>query len=189
MTFDDAVALIRPAAVEQDVTVSARLAPTAAWADLGAGEGLFSRALSTLLGERAVVYALDRDGAALGALAGADGVHARRVDFTDTAAVGALALPPLDGVLLANALHFVRDDAQHRVLADWAARLTLSARVVVVEYEHRRASRWVPYPVASTRLAELTPAALSPFAVVSRRDSRFGGEMYVAVARRVGDAG
>jgi hypothetical protein len=50
-----------------------------------------------------------------------------------------------DGMLLANSLHFVRDAAA--VLARLAARVRPGGRVVLVEYDKRRASPWIPYPI------------------------------------------
>lgn len=85
-------------------------APGGVWADLGAGSGAFTLALAELAGPQAVIYAVDRDRRALHQLADAmqerfPGVtlHTLTADFTQP-----LALPPLDGVVMANSLHFVR---------------------------------------------------------------------------------
>ena len=110
MNVDDAAALIR-AAVPR---------PGETWADLGAGTGTFTLALASLLGAAGRVIAVERDAAALASLRAlgqrsSDGVApiaAVQGDFSRP-----LTLPaPLDGVLLANALHFVRDDDQARVV-------------------------------------------------------------------------
>src|SRR5690606_15919749 len=79
------------------------------WADLGAGSGTFTRALATLLGPRGTVHAVDHDAAPTSAPTSQDAGTAARVvshraDFTRE-----LALPTLDGLLLANSLHYVRD--------------------------------------------------------------------------------
>src|SRR5262245_13041022 len=82
------------------------------WADLGAGTGNFTWALRELLGPQATIDALDRDRRAIerqrAAMAQAAEPGATIVpmqaDFTHR-----LELPALDGVLMANALHFVRD--------------------------------------------------------------------------------
>src|SRR5207249_11137099 len=72
------------------------------WADLGAGEGAFTRALSDLLGSEARIVAVDKDASALRAL---DSRFETRVgDFTKP-----LDLHDLDGVVMANSLHYVRD--------------------------------------------------------------------------------
>jgi SAM-dependent methyltransferase len=174
---DEAAHLIAPA-------VPAR---ASRWADLGAGTGTFTRALSSLLAPGAEVYAIDRDPRAVSASAvlATDGarINPLRADFADPGEWDSLALPPLDGILLANALHFVADQAS--VLARLAAGLRPGGRLVVVEYEGRPASRWVPYPVSSARLADLLPAGMSAPVRAGSRPSAFGGTMYAAWAERV----
>jgi SAM-dependent methyltransferase len=158
---------------------------TATWADIGAGDGTFTRALAKLLGSDARIYAVDRDARALASLRRwatrerAD-VMPVEADFTRP-----LELPELlDGLLVANALHFVRD--ADVVLARLAALVRPGGRIVIVEYDRRAASRWVPYPIPSDRLPTLAAAAgLSTPAIAATRPSAFGGILYVAVADRV----
>jgi len=153
------------------------------WAELGAGEGTFTRALAELLGAGGVVLAVDREPSAVRALtalartspAGAT-IEAIAADFT-----APLALPPLDGVLLANALHFVPATEQGALLARLARMLVPGGRIVLVEYENRAPSRWVPYPVSLARFEALADeAGLTAPREVGRRRSRYGGTMYAA---------
>lgn len=72
------------------------------WADLGAGEGNFTRALGEVLGPEARITAVDKDARALRSIGGA--FETRVADFTKP-----LDLHDLDGVLMANSLHYVRD--------------------------------------------------------------------------------
>jgi ubiquinone/menaquinone biosynthesis C-methylase UbiE len=90
---------------------------------------------------------------------------------------------PLDGMLFANSLHFIADaDA---ALARLAGRLRPGGRVVLIEYDQRQSTRWVPYPIPVERLPTLAAAArLAAPRVVARRASAFGGELYVAAADR-----
>jgi SAM-dependent methyltransferase len=171
MEDGDALALLRPA-------VGGAAGET--WADLGAGTGVFTRALATLVAPGGRVVAVDADDAALGAVrrwARPDaGVETLRGDFTRP-----LPLPPLDGVVMANALHFASDAAA--VLSLIASYLRPGGRLVLIEYEGRRPSRWVPHPVSPARFAELAAGAgLDVPRVVARRPSAYGGRMYVAVA-------
>jgi SAM-dependent methyltransferase len=163
-------------------------APGATWADLGAGTGTFTRALATLLGPGGTVYAVDRDRGALAALSRPSRVRPAvdatvvtiAADFTRP-----LSLPPLDGVVLANALHFVPAEEQAPVLGRVAALLRPGAALVLVEYDRRAASRWVPHPVSPTRFAALAPpAGLAPPTPLAERRSSFGGVIYSAVAYR-----
>jgi SAM-dependent methyltransferase len=177
MNESDAVDLLRPAVAPT---------PGARWADLGAGTGTFTRALAALLGPDAHLYAVDADERALRGIRawadripGAPAVHLHAADFTRR-----LPLPPLDGIVVANALHFVRNQPETVALA--ASYLRPGGRLVVIEYQDRPASRWVPYPVSSARFGELAAdAGLSPPRVAARRPSAYGGEMYVAMAVRM----
>ena len=158
---------------------------TARWADLGAGRGTFTRALAELLGPAAAVYAVERDPGALPALRALAAAHSTVVvaegDFTRPLP----ALPTaLDGLLLANALHFV--PAAAATLARLASsHLAPAGRVVVIEYDGRPPSRWVPYPIDADRLPALAASAgLGEPTIVATRPSAFGGRMYVGVMEK-----
>ena len=177
MEDDDAIALIRAAVTR----------PGGVWADLGAGSGMFTRALATLLGPTGTVYAVDSDPAALRELAGYatatdPGATVRTIvgDFT-----GPLELPPLDGVVVANALHYVSYSDQPAVVRRIASLLNEAAPMVVVEYDRRDANQWVPYPITPAALTALArDAGLGAPTVLGTRPSRYSGTMYSAVVRR-----
>jgi SAM-dependent methyltransferase len=172
---DEAVGLIRGASVEAGST----------WADLGAGAGTFTRAIASLIGAGGTVYAVDRDAGALRGLAraGHDAGAAIRVvvaDFTDR-----LDLPLLDGVVLANALHYVPYVEQRPVLERVSALVGETGSIVVVEYERRDANRWVPYPISFDALGVLAAeAGLTVPARLASRPSRYTGSIYSALVRR-----
>jgi SAM-dependent methyltransferase len=155
------------------------------WADVGAGGGVFTRALAALLGPTGRVYALDRDPRAVRAL-GALAPDGRSAPVTALAGDlgGPLPLPKeLDGAVLANVLHFVAHAEQPAALARVAAHLRPGGRLVVVEYEGRRPNRWVPFPVSLARFAEIAAdAGLGAPELAGERASAYGGTMYAAVA-------
>lgn len=158
------------------------------WADIGAGQGTFTAALAESLEPPSRIYAVDRDARSLAALSrgrGWSGIEVIPVaaDFTRPFNLPGLGGEGLDGMLLANALHFVRD--AEVVLAQLVERVRPGGRVVIVEYDDRPASRWVPYPIPAARLPALAAAAgLSEPKVTARRPSDYGGTLYVAVADR-----
>lgn len=170
------VALIRAGAGE----------PGGVWADLGAGTGNFTWALAELLGPQATIYALDRDARAIAAQQGrlrasppAATIIPRQADV-----LRPLGLPPLDGILAANLLHFIRDQAG--LLGRLRADLRPGGRLLVVEYEQAQPIPWVPYPLPFARLAALLAETGFGAAtqVGSRRSPSSGQVLYAAMAVR-----
>ena len=161
--------------------------PGGVWADLGAGTGNFTWALRELLGVRGTIYAVDRDRRAIerqrAALAQAVEPGAAIVpiqaDFTRP-----LDLPPLDGALMANALHFVRD--QPAALALVASYLRPGGRLLLVEYDVAAALAWVPFPIPFERFAALAAQAglADPALVGTRRSPSSGIVMYAGVTTK-----
>lgn len=79
------------------------------WADFGSGTGIFTLALSNLIGPEGRIYSVDKDRAALSAqerMFRRIPQHAT-LEFLEADFTKPLPLPPLDGVLMANSLHFV----------------------------------------------------------------------------------
>jgi trans-aconitate methyltransferase len=151
MRLRDAIGMIADSNV-------AALGPTT-WADLGCGTGTFTLALAELLAAGSVIHAMDRDAAALRKIPSAyDGVSiaTHRGDFTSPS----WPFAKLNGILLANSLHYVEDQA--RFIKRCEARMTSPHRFLVVEYDTDEASRWVPHPVPRHRLLELFAAAGYP---------------------------
>lgn len=154
------------------------------WADFGAGTGIFTRALRSLLAPGSRIYAVDKDPAAITALReiGA-GVIPIQCDFSKTVTLPGQDATPLDGMLLANALHYEPDAAE--VLRRLVELLKPDGRVVIIEYDRRDANPWVPYPVASARWPGIAAAAgLERPNVTAKRKSEYAGELYVATAER-----
>ncbi len=118
------------------------------WADLGSGRGAFTLALAELIGDNGVIYSIDRDAGALRdqeramqARFPAVKVHYRRADFT-----GRLELPPLDGIVMANSLHFHRK--KEAILAQVYHWLKPGGVLILVEYNVDSGNMWVPYPLS-----------------------------------------
>lgn len=177
MDHADHVGLLRGAVTERDGT----------WADIGAGEGAFTLALADLLGPGARIVAVDRDAGALRANAAAVAARFPAVQLTTLVAdfTGALELPPLDGLVAVNSLHFVPRDRQVAVIRALVAHLRPGAPFVVVEYDADRGNPWVPHPFSATTWARLAEeAGLVDTTPLARVPSRFLGAIYSAVSRR-----
>lgn len=178
MDVRDATRLIAPA-----ITRGER------WAELGAGSGTFTAAIAALVGLQGHVYAIERDGRAIASLEQVarrarnderSPITVIRADFTLP-----LDLPALDGALFANSLHYVPDAEQPALLARTGRSLAEGGALVVVEYDDRPRSRWVPFPISLSRLAALAAeAGLGAPEVIGRQKSAFGGTMYAARMRQ-----
>jgi ubiquinone/menaquinone biosynthesis C-methylase UbiE len=159
------------------------------WADLGAGTGNFTWALRELLGRGGAIYAVDRDGKAirqqrerLERSGPGAAIHPLQGDITRP-----LDLPALDGALMANVLHFIRD--QPAVLDRVRSYLRPGGRLLVVEYDLRLPMPWVPVPVSADRFRSLASAAglATPALVGTRRSPSSGITMYAGVATRAAE--
>lgn len=151
------------------------------WAELGAGSGAFTRALAALLAAPSTLYAVDRDARALRQQRDVGAVHVVPLvaDFTQP-----LDLPPLDGLLAANALHFVRDALP--VLRPLCQLLRPGAPLLLVEYDLRVPRPWVPHPLPADRFPTLAArlGLVEPTTVGTRRSPSTGIVMYAARARQ-----
>ena len=156
------------------------------WADLGAGSGAFTLALSEVVGPGAEIYAIDRDKSALTKLeqshrarfGTSQNIHVVRGDFT-----GPLSLPPLDGILMANSLHFYRE--KEKVLRHIRSFLKWSGRLVLVEYNVDSGNPWVPHPLSFDTFYSLARrAGFTEPNLLAKVPSRFLREFYSAIAYR-----
>jgi ubiquinone/menaquinone biosynthesis C-methylase UbiE len=159
--------------------------PGGLWADLGSGEGAFTLALAELIGTSGEIYSVDKDRRALGEQERAFKerfpavtTHFITADFTQP-----LNLPPLDGIVMANSLHFVCD--QDAGLQRVKGYLRPGGRLLLVEYNTDRGNTWVPYPLSYSTWEQV--AARSGFSntrLLNARPSRFLNEIYSAVSLR-----
>jgi ubiquinone/menaquinone biosynthesis C-methylase UbiE len=153
------------------------------WADFGAGTGAFTLALRDVAGPEVEIFAIDRDAGDLrelqrtmerafpGTL-----LRTHAADFTRP-----LDLPPLDGIVAANSLHYVRD--QVALLRRWHGYLVPGGRLIVVEYDTDRGNHWVPYALSFGTFAEIAQEA--GFAAPQRigaQPSRFLGGFFAGLA-------
>ncbi len=159
--------------------------PGGVWADLGSGEGAFTLALADLLGEGGRIYSIERDPAALGVQREALAERFPRVaaDFLRADFTKPLDLPPLDGIVMANSLHFYRD--KEGLVGLLAAHLRPRGRFILVEYDADRGNAWVPHPISYATWEELSVRAeLMGTRLLKRVPSRFLGAIYSAVSVR-----
>jgi len=164
--------------------------PGGTWADFSSGQGAFTLALAELLGPGSTLYSIDRDAGALRAQARLmterfPGVtlHTVSADFTRQLAQ---ALPALDGLVMANALHYVSDRDKPRVVQLLRGYLKPGGRWLMVEYNVDRGNPWVPHPLSYPTWETLArQCGFAHVRLLATRPSSFLKEFYSAECRGV----
>jgi ubiquinone/menaquinone biosynthesis C-methylase UbiE len=155
------------------------------WADLGSGEGAFTLALADLVGPTGSIYSVDRDSRALRVQG-----RALRDSFPNVTVAPLVAdftlpleLPPLDGIVMANSLHFERDKLAVLRLA--RGYLRPAGRLVLVESDSDHGNPWVPFPISYRSWATLAAeAGYRETRRLASVPSRFLGSIYSALSIR-----
>ena len=171
MEFSTAVHLIEKGIYKSDTPQR--------WADLGAGDGLFTRALGSVLPENSSILAVDQNVSSLKFIRW----NLKSVSL-QTQVDNFISMnwaENLDGILMANALHYVSDQVAFSLRLK--TKLSPLGRLIVVEYERRQSNAWVPYPVDFKKLQELgEKAGFSSIVKLEETPSIFdGATIYSAV--------
>ena len=155
------------------------VAPGETWLELGSGTGAFTLALADLLGPGGTIRSVDADRTAL--LTQAEVVRARfaavRLEQRTADFTRPLGFSGMDGVLMANSLHFVKNKVP--VLALVRSYLRPGGTFALVEYDADRGNLWVPHPISYTTWLAVAPGAgFSGARLLGRVPSRFLNAIY-----------
>jgi SAM-dependent methyltransferase len=105
-------------------------------------------------------------------------VHYLTADFSKS-----LDIPPLDGIVMANALHYQKQ--KEPLLLSIKNLLKPGGRFVLVEYNVDRGNLWVPYPLSfQTWEALAQRCGFSNTRLLAKVSSRFLKEFYSALSLR-----
>ena len=150
------------------------------WADLGCGSGIFTNALASLLGDGGKIYAIDKEVQDVKIeVARKIKVQSFKLDFINDA----FPFSNVDGILMANAIHYVKDKPVF--IEKMKKHLKASGQMIIVEYDTVRQNRWVPYPISFENLIQtFSTAGFTYIKKVGERTSVYRSEkMYAACIR------
>lgn len=153
------------------------------WADLGSGSGAFTLALADLIGPSGKIYSIDKDKRALKEQERAmhSSFPATSVEYMTADFTRPLNLPKLDGIVMANSLHYVRH--KDPVLQLIRSYLLPGGRFILVEYNTDRGNMWVPYPLSYRAWESLAyQNGFTETRLLSTVPSRYFGEIYSALS-------
>jgi len=162
--------------------------PGGIWVEFGSGRGAFTLALAELIGPEGEIYSVDNN---KGALQDQAKVIQKRfprdqpkIQYLNKDYTLPLAFPPLNGVLMANSLHFHKDKAAIlELIFDY---LGPQGCLILVEYNAERGNTWVPYPVSCKSWLSLAEkAGFEHTHLLERVPSSFMGEIYSAISYKI----
>ncbi|MEQ8425566.1 MAG: methyltransferase domain-containing protein [Cyclobacteriaceae bacterium] len=166
MNATEARQLIEPAIPE-------RLTET--WADLGCGSGAFTYAVADLLGSGSKIWAIDKLTQYLAVSRGEAKIEFVQADIERQQ----LSLKDLDGIILANTLHYIKE--QSEFLGRLKTYLKKSGKIVLVEYDTEKSNQWVPFPLTFDKAKSLlTNAGFKDVKRIGEHTSSFRNEMIFA---------
>lgn len=141
MTIEEARSLIAPATLLPD--------PAQQWADLGCGKGIFSYALASMLPSGSSIVCVDKDRQHIDPVYKKVSLQFRQAD------IQTVSFTPgsLSGLLIANALHYVKD--QPAFIERTMGFLAERASWIIIEYDSDVSNPWVPYPLSFNSLKKL----------------------------------
>jgi ubiquinone/menaquinone biosynthesis C-methylase UbiE len=153
------------------------------WADFGSGSGAFTLALADLIRPAGIIYSIDRDRSALQEQ---ERQMTKRfpevqVHYLNENYTHPLDLPPLDGIVAANTLHFHSN--KEPILKQLFSYLKPNGRMVLVEYNIAKGNYAVPYPLPYSAWEQLTQqAGFTQTQLLATRPSSFLREIYSALS-------
>ncbi|HEY1054531.1 MAG TPA: class I SAM-dependent methyltransferase [Emticicia sp.] len=150
------------------------------WVDFGCGTGTFTLALASILETQSMIYAIDSNSSALNKIPdNYNQVTIKKItaDFVDTD----LPVYQIDGVLMANSLHYVKE--KEIFLSKLKSHLKKGSCFLIIEYDSNTSNIWVPYPIDFNALKTLfLKLGYKNISKLNTRASIYGNrQMYAAL--------
>lgn len=152
------------------------------WADFGSGTGAFTLALAECIGPSGHIYSIDQKSSSLRQQEQV--MNGRfpqnHVTYITADYTRPLDLPLLNGIIIANALHFQR--RKDGIVRQLYSYLRPGGRLILVEYNVDRGNLWVPHPLSfQTWQTMANRNGFIETQLLAARPSRFLHEIYAAM--------
>ncbi len=144
------------------------------WADLGCGSGVFTKALANLLPKKSSITAIDKTAQNFPAqLGNAVQIEFKKLDIEKEN----LLLENLDGIMIANAFHFIQD--KEKLILSLENNFKLNPTFLMVEYDHHKANQWEPFPIPFEGMKKLFQKLnYKTIEKIGEQKSVYGGNIY-----------
>ena len=143
---------------------------------------MFTYALANILQKGSRILAIDKSIVILKLLANPNNIviDTQQLDFTKSA----LPIDKLDGILMANSLHFVAD--KKSFIASAGTKLSNDGVFLIAEYDTDTANQWVPHPASAHTLQSLfKEAGYHSFIKTGEIKSMYNtGNIYAAMIKK-----
>ena len=152
-----------------------------AWADLGCGNGTFTKALAELLGTGSKIFAIDQTQVHDFPISNKVAIQFLKLNFERDD----FPFSKIDGILMANSLHCIKDKSS--LLQKLKSHLRENGRLIIIEYDTEASNTWVPFPIPFLKLKELLiQAGFKSIEKIRERDSIYRSQkMYASLSELV----
>ncbi len=154
------------------------------WADLGCGTGLFTNALSQIIAEQSIIYAVDKNKLSLNKVSVKSGIELKKTALNFIS--DELPFNNLSGIMMANSFHFVKDKITFINKASGC--LDANGYFIMIEYDTDISNFWVPYPISFNQLQKFFTQYNCIAEKLQEIPSRYNGIIYSALIKKISKA-
>jgi ubiquinone/menaquinone biosynthesis C-methylase UbiE len=162
--------------------------PEGIWLDAASGDGVFAEALLEISGPSLRVIALDVKRSAVRSALDQLPNSTAAVYAVQANLCSPLPIAKVDGIILANGLHFYQETEQIGILTQCSHALKEAGQLIVVEYNTDFPTGAVPYPISREAIDSLLiRSGFEPAKKHKLVRSTYLGEMYAIMTTSISD--
>lgn len=159
--------------------------PNGIWVDAASGDGVFAETLIEQSPSTLLVIGLDLRLSAAERFRNAVCRVVNKGIALQADISSPLPVRSVDGILVANGLHFFQEKQQAEILENFAQALKDGGSLIIVEYNTARPTAAVPFPIPLQSMDRLlTTSGFEQAKNTSRVKSSYLGEMYAVLTNK-----